>query len=106
MYHWDIPQLLHYIGDFNNNKVSDAFIDYADVLFSLFGDRVKTWITFNEPLSFCAHFPLASLEFGAVLPPGITEYLCTHNILRAHAEIYHLYQLKYKANQGGEYNNN
>ncbi|KAJ8924093.1 hypothetical protein NQ315_006875 [Exocentrus adspersus] len=101
MYHWDIPQVLNYIGDFSNPYTIDYVVDYADVLFSLFGDRVKTWITFNEPLSFCAHFPLSSAAFGVHLPAGISEYLCSHNIVIAHAKIYRLYQLKYKWEQNG-----
>lgn len=28
---------------------SPAFAKYADTLFAALGDRVKTWITFNEP---------------------------------------------------------
>lgn len=102
MYHWDIPQALHYIGDFNNEKLVDYMVDYANVLFSLFGDRVKTWITFNEPLTFCAQIPIGSLVYGAIVPPGVTEYLCTHNVLKAHGRIYRLYQKKYKYKQRGE----
>lgn len=104
MYHWDIPQVLHYVGNFDNDNIVEYAADYADVLFSLFGDRVKTWITFNEPLTFCAYYPRLSLDFGGLLPSGVTEYLCTHNVIRAHARIYRLYELKYKNSQQGEQN--
>uniref|UniRef100_V5I941 beta-glucosidase n=1 Tax=Anoplophora glabripennis TaxID=217634 RepID=V5I941_ANOGL len=101
MYHWDVPQALNYIGDFSNPTFVDYVANYADLLFSLFGDRVKTWNTFNEPITFCAHFPIASAALGVLLPVGVSEYLCSHNVLRAHARIYRLYQLKYKYSQGG-----
>ena len=29
------------------------FKDYCEICFKNYGDRVKTWITFNEPLTFC-----------------------------------------------------
>lgn len=105
MYHFDIPQALHYIGDFNNDKLVEYMVDYADVLFSLFGDRVKTWITVNEPIAVCALLPLAEFTYyGTIIPPGVSEYLCGHNIIKAHARIYRLYQYKYKHSQRGEQN--
>lgn len=29
------------------------FMAYAELCFKTFGDRVKNWITFNEPWTFC-----------------------------------------------------
>lgn len=34
--------------------------------------------------------------------PGIGEYLCVDNVLKAHASVYHLYQQKYKNSFGGK----
>lgn len=104
MYHWDIPQVLSYLGSFNNPQLVDYMVDYADLLFQLYGDRVKTWLTINEPLTFCAHFPNATYKvYGDTVPVGVTEYMCSHNVLKAHMRIYRLYQLKYKETQGGNY---
>ncbi|XP_018565422.1 myrosinase 1 [Anoplophora glabripennis] len=102
MYHWDIPNLIYYLGSWNNAEIVDYITELADLAFQHFGDRVKTWITINEPLTFCAHFPNATVTlYGQTVPVGITEYLCGHNVLRAHTKIYRLYQLKYKNSQGG-----
>lgn len=49
--HFDLPiELYHKYGGWENKKVSDLFAKYAKVCFELFGDRVKDWFTFNEPM--------------------------------------------------------
>ncbi|XP_018565412.1 myrosinase 1 [Anoplophora glabripennis] len=103
MYHWDIPLPVHYLGSWNNDKIIEYFTEYADLLFRLFGDRVKTWLTINEPLTFCVTVTIIDIYIlgQAGVPTGITEYKCAHNVLRAHAKVYRLYQLKYKAKQRG-----
>ena len=53
LYHWDLPQQLHddFRGwlDYESGKMVKAFVDFSDVAFNAFGDRVKRWITLNEP---------------------------------------------------------
>lgn len=53
MYHYDLPQPFAKFGGLSNEILVDHFVEYADLLFNLFGDRVKRWMTFNEPLEFC-----------------------------------------------------
>jgi len=41
MYHWDLPQYLQDLGGWTNEIIVDCFEDYADVLYSHYGDRVS-----------------------------------------------------------------
>ncbi len=62
IYHWDLPLTLNKIGAWESLEVVDAYVNYADFLFNQFGDRVKYWITFNEPMIFTFYFYLAGFH--------------------------------------------
>jgi beta-glucosidase len=49
LYHWDLPQALQDQGGWSERTVVDAFVEYTDVISRALGDRVKHWITLNEP---------------------------------------------------------
>lgn len=51
LYHWDLPQALHdrYGGWLNVEESQLDFERYAKICYERFGDRVKNWITLNEP---------------------------------------------------------
>ena len=49
LYHWDLPQALQDIGGWENRATVDAFVDFADAMTRTLGDRIKHWITHNEP---------------------------------------------------------
>lgn len=48
MYHFDLPYELHKKGGWANRETIEAFCEYAKILFTHYGDRVKYWLTINE----------------------------------------------------------
>ncbi|CAG9566618.1 unnamed protein product [Danaus chrysippus] len=102
LYHWDLPQKLQDLGGWANPHIVDWFTDYARVVFELFGDRVKYWITINEPREVCYQgyggqslAPLYNIS-------GYGDYMCAKNLLVAHANVYHLYNNEFRKAQGGQ----
>ena len=78
------------------------FENYARIVFTEFGDRVKMWITINEPWVVA----MAGFSNGGMAPgmrgPGILEYKAAHNLIRAHAKAYRAYKNEFAENQQGK----
>lgn len=49
LYHWDLPQALQDRGGWPARATAEAFVEYTDAVSRTLGDRVKHWITHNEP---------------------------------------------------------
>jgi beta-glucosidase len=49
LYHWDLPQTIEDAGGWQNRDTVERFAEYAAVCFDAYGDRVRRWITINEP---------------------------------------------------------
>ncbi len=84
LYHWDLPQALQDIGGWTNRDTASWFAEYAACMYAHLGDRVKTWMTINEPwvAAFVGHAE-------GVHAPGLKDFgtavQVAHVLLRAHA---------------------
>ncbi|KDP43416.1 hypothetical protein JCGZ_16703 [Jatropha curcas] len=112
LFHWDVPQVLEdeYMGLLSPNIVNDYY-DYVDFCFNQFGDRVKNWVTVNEP-NLMAMYGYAK---GDNAPGRCSDYIgnCSsgnsatepyivlHHLLLCHASAVKLYREKYQASQRG-----
>ncbi|KAM6175050.1 lactase/phlorizin hydrolase [Erethizon dorsatum] len=102
LYHWDLPQALQDVGGWENETIVQRFKEYADVLFRRLGDKVKFWITLNEPFVIAYHgYGTGISAPGISFQPGTAPYTVGHNLIKAHAEAWHLYNDVYRASQGG-----
>ena len=50
LYHFDMPTYLFDRGGWESREVVEAYAHYADVAFREFGQEIKYWFTFNEPI--------------------------------------------------------
>jgi len=85
LYHWDLPQALQDRGGWPNREVVGWFADYVEVVSRRLGDRVRDWITHNEP------WVAAMLGYGVGLhAPGIRNpaaaLWAAHHLLLSHGE--------------------
>ena len=49
LYHWDLPSALYARGGWESPECVEWFAEYANVVAERLGDRVKDWMTLNEP---------------------------------------------------------
>jgi len=83
LYHWDLPQALEEEGGWTVRSTAEAFVEYTEAISQALGDRVKHWITLNEPA--CS----AWLGYdNGEHAPGITDLSkaisTSHHLLLAH----------------------
>ncbi|MFX1530970.1 MAG: GH1 family beta-glucosidase [Promethearchaeota archaeon] len=90
LYHWDLPLALHKIGSWENREVVEAYVEYTKFMFDHYGDRVKKWITFNEPAVFTVMFYGAGLFTGKSNIKG--GYIASTNVNVAHAKAVDAYR--------------
>jgi beta-glucosidase len=83
LFHWDLPQVLQDKGGWPNRDTAYAFADYARLVTGHLSDRVKVWMTHNEPW-------VAAMAgyFAGEHAPGIRDvssaFKALHHLLLSH----------------------
>ncbi|XP_022889214.1 raucaffricine-O-beta-D-glucosidase-like [Olea europaea var. sylvestris] len=130
IFHWDVPQCLEdEYGGFLSPQIVEDFADFAEICFWEFGDRVKLWITLNEPWS----FSVSGYALGNFAPgrgptkddpvteivhrhrcnvdgpivcndgdPGTEPYIVGHHLILSHAAAVDIYKKNFQKIQGGK----
>lgn len=84
LYHWDYPSALMAKGGWSNPESPEWFEEYTRIVAKQFGDRVKCFMTFNEPSAFMGAGCAATVHApGICYPPELLAKMC-HNVLIAH----------------------
>uniref|UniRef100_A0A0N5CHS7 Glycoside hydrolase n=1 Tax=Strongyloides papillosus TaxID=174720 RepID=A0A0N5CHS7_STREA len=99
MVYYDIPLAIEDIGGWMNDKIQDYFYEYAILLFERYNDKVKYWITIEDPYSMIMN------GYGGKIikwAPGNYEGLSNtsiyngfYNVLKCHGKVGNLYKQKY-----------
>lgn len=113
LFHWDIPQALEdrYGGMLDQGQYTPDFVRYARICFERFGDRVKHWITYNEP----GVYTLAGYAAGVHAPgrssfrkrnaegDSSTEpFIVAHTELVSHGHVARMYREEFQSHQKGK----
>lgn len=85
IFHWDLPSCLYQKGGYLNPDFPDWFSEYAKVIVERFSDRVKMFMTLNEPQCIVSGFT------GEGLAPNVQysereAILVAHNLMLAHGK--------------------
>ena len=83
LFHWDLPQALQDKGGWPNRDTAYAFADYARLVTDHLSDRVKVWMTHNEPwvAAMAGHF---SGEHAPGIKDVSAAFKVLHHLLLSH----------------------
>lgn len=77
-------------------------MDYARVLYTLYGDRVKLWLTLNEPEVIYDLIYNSGVMAPPIISPEVGAYVCNKHVLLAHAKAWRRYDEEFKSKYHGE----
>ena len=101
LHHFTHPLWFENLGAFEKEENIRHFVEFSKLVYNRYKNRVKFWVTLNEPNVF-----VTSGYFNTVFPPGkpnpklAAEVL--KNMLKAHTEIYR--EFKSEPPEGGTQN--
>jgi beta-glucosidase len=99
LYHWDLPQALEDEGGWLSRDTVERFAEYARACYDSYGDRVKWWLTVNEPWIVGLLGYLHGLHAPGYKHDVRGEVSCFHHLLLAHGRA--VQELR-KSGRGGK----
>ena len=83
LFHWDTPQALEDAGGWPARETAEAFVEYAEAVVERLGDRVRHWMTHNEPWV-CAWIGHAWGEHAPGRKSEADAVAAAHHLLLSH----------------------
>lgn len=84
LYHWDLPQALETRGGWRDRDTAERFADLATQCYEAYGDRVRWWLTVNEPWIVGLLGYLHGLHAPGYRDDVLGEVTVFHHLLLAH----------------------
>ena len=99
LFHWDVPLWFDELGGWVSEDAPKYFVEYSATLYECFADRVKNWITLNEPYVYYHsyitgwHWPFTENAFADLLK-------CLHHEIQGHQQALEIYKSQYDGKIG------
>ncbi len=100
LYHWDLPQALQDKGGWANRAIIEQFACYTEAVVERLGDRVKNWITLNEPHVFAYAGHLYAYHAPGMKSLPLANQVA-HNALVAHGRALDVIRAFWPDSQAG-----
>lgn len=108
LYHWDLPQYLNTesINGWLDEEIIYYFKEYSILMFEEYSDKVKHWMTINEPLTTSRQGYGMDCSFAPYKCSLENQFLSAHYQLLAHAHVGYYYLNHYEGEIGLVMNTN
>ncbi|MCU0238022.1 MAG: glycoside hydrolase family 1 protein [Pyrinomonadaceae bacterium] len=87
LHHFTHPLWFEQLGAFEKEENIKHFVEFSKLVFTRYHDRVKYWVTLNEPNVF-----VTSAYFNTIFPPGNSNAKIggevLKNMLKSHVEVF------------------
>ncbi|XP_023951781.1 myrosinase 1 isoform X2 [Bicyclus anynana] len=102
IFHWELPVKMQDLGGWTNPLIVKWFGDYARVVYTLYADRVKTWLTLNEPNTVCDYFYNSGVFATRIKESDFAPFLCNKHMMLAHATAYRIFDKEFRPKYKGK----
>ena len=83
LFHWNLPMWMYEMGGWRNEQVAEEFAEYTKVVVEALSDKVRYWMTINEPQMFAGAGHVDGTHAPFVKEPENFNQI-TRNIMLSH----------------------